>query len=802
MMCLESNDRAYIVMEYVRGETLAARLHRGRIPCAEVLTIGIQLADALASAHSQGVVHRDLKPANIVLMPDGKVKILDFGLAKTSVLSDPSREQSMDTLESALSEAGKVVGTPAYMAPEQLLNKTVDQRTDIYSFGVVLFEMLVGRRPFEDPDVMGLAMKVLTEGTPALSDLERSIPKEMCAIVERAMAKQPDKRYQSASEIGADLSGAAAGSKKTAASSSAAVESSSVTVRPTAWNRWKPALGVAAVVLLLVAGFFVARQLWQPKVPDRTSDALRPVIAVLPFSNLSGNPANDYFGTGIVDDLIARMGSMSSITVVSRPATLPFQGPSPDLKKVAHDLGATFVVQGGVHRSEDRLRITVNLLRTDSNVVAWSDAFDGLVSEIFTLQRELAEGLLVALQVNADPAERRKVALSPTTNIAAYADYAQGRAFLERSDVPGNLDRATQLLLSASKKDPKFALPHAALAELYWKRYEQTSEASWTAQARESALEALRLDPEQPLVRVALAVVYSGTGRKEEAIEELRRALALQPNNDDAHRQLGEILAERGKIDEAVAEFRQAIELRPNFWANHQSLGKACLQAGRYQEAVTAFQRLTELQPDNGPGFQNLGAAYHLMGDTRQALLNYERANQITPLAQAYANIGKIHYDEGRYAEAAQAYRQSIALLPNNPLSHRNLGDTLQHLGERQKARESYARALELTRSRLKVNPKDARTLARLAVLEAKLGSRQDAERHISEAVALGPADIDVLYREAVVFALAGRQPEALRTLAEALRRGYSPSEAQKDEDLSSVRQLPEFRALTETRRQ
>src|SRR5262249_54653202 len=317
-----------------------------------------------------------------------------------------------------------------------------------------------------------------------------------------------------------------------------------------------------------------------------------------------------------------------------------------------------------------------------------------------------------ALKADLTERDRARLDNSPTTNADAFANYAQGRSFLERPDVVSNLDRATDLFAAAISLDPRFALAHAALGEAHWARYLRTRDQQWVDKARQETLEALRLDPDQAGVRYSLALIYNGTGHTADAVHEPQRAIPLQPASDDAHRLLGEITARGGDIDGAVPELRQAVDLRPSYWGNHWSLGLALYNAGRYRDAIPSFRRVTELQPDNARGFQTMGAAYHQLNDLENALANDQRALEINPTAGSYSNIGTIHYDRGEFGEAASAYEQSVARDPKSAIMRRNLGDAYDAIGDTQKARDAFAKAVELSTALLQVNPRDARILA------------------------------------------------------------------------------------------
>jgi tetratricopeptide (TPR) repeat protein/TolB-like protein len=522
-----------------------------------------------------------------------------------------------------------------------------------------------------------------------------------------------------------------------------------------------------------------------------------PALVVKPFANLSGDPTNDFLGVGIADNLTAKLGALRRVTVMSRATTAAYLADHPDSATLARDLGASYVVDGGVGRSGDQLSVTVTLLQPDGSV-AWSDEFAGTVPGLFALQQALAQGLALGLNLVLSEDDRNELAAQPTDNVEAFADYSQARTFLDRRDVEANVDRAVTLFGQAIAKDPQFALAHAGLGAAFWQKFVDTTDAAWTARAIDASLEALRLDPSQADVHVSLATIYKGLGRRPQAVGALEEALKLAPNNDDAHRLLGDIYAEDGRTDDAVASHKRAIAIRPNYWQNHNRLAVALMVAGRYAESAASFVRVTELQPDSAIGFGNLGAAQLMSGDLARAEESLRRAIDIEPRASSLSNLGTIHYANGRYADARRAYEQAIALRPDNDNMdlHRNLGDALEPLGEATAAQAEYQLALDAVLNRLKVNPRDAGHLGLQGLLEAKLGRPDTARALVDEALALAPNDPELHYRRAAVAALAGDRQSALASLKQALANGYSPMTVRSDLDLRSIRDSAAFKAL------
>jgi tetratricopeptide (TPR) repeat protein/tRNA A-37 threonylcarbamoyl transferase component Bud32 len=761
----EIDGTLFISMEYVEGQSLDDLIQSvGTLSTKQTIALGRQICAGLEAIHARKIVHRDLKPANIMVDRAGHAILMDFGLAYGHG-------------QERLTGEGAILGTLAYLSPEQAVGLPTDARTDIYAIGLVLFEMLTGRRAPGDGGTAPLALRDPGERCPPPSRFAPEVPAEMNQIVLRCLERDPARRYASTAELDAALA-------RLAASLSSGVSAGRVRISA---PRGRLATAAATIVVTLALagtiGWFVSHR------PRPASG--HPVVAVLPLETVGG-AADDHLGIGMADTLIAHLAGIPSLTVVSRVAPGVDGAGRGQVRRLAHALGADYVVSGSILRLDRRMHVTATLVRPDDSV-AWGADYEGSVDDLFSLQRRLAEGVSAALAVSLTPADRARLARPPTNSLSALGAYSDAQSLLEHPEAPGNVARAIDGLRLAISRDPKFALAHAALGRAYWQQYLETKDPSWTRLATDSVTEALRLDPAEPGTRLALATIYAGTGRTDAAVDELHKVLERQPSNDDAHRQLGDILAGQSRWEEAIAELRTAVELRPKFGGNLSHLGLALIGNGRRPEAIAVYRRLAELQPDDPRVFQRIGTTYHEMGDLDQALENYRRALALGPVPKAYTNIGSIHFARGQLPEALAAFQKAAELEPRNPLAQRNLGDAYTRLGRREDAARAYQAAVGLCEDLLRVNPKDSRTLGRLAVYEAKLGRRTAADRHVSDAIALSPADGDVVYRKAVVEALSGRADAALTSLREAVARGYSVSEARTDDDLSSLRGHPGF---------
>ncbi len=777
---IEADAQVIIVLEYVEGETLHARIKRGPLPPADAVDIAVQIAKALAVAHAHGVVHRDLKPANVIIGDGGHAKVLDFGLARVLGLG------TTHTGGHAPESAGVVgfVGTPGYAAPEQMVSSAVDERADLYALGVVLFEMISGRRPFPGNDPLQLATAKLSHDAPPLSSAGKLVPPALDKLVAALLARDPAERPASAAEVivalrdiyGTPTTGGLPGAR-----------------RPRFW----PSLAAVAVIAALAGvGAWELGRFARPPIDSSAP----PVIAVLPLENVSGDPARDFLAAGIAESLISSLAALPSVTVLSRASVTEARSRIKDEGALAQELGATYLVNGSVQESSGTLRISLNLVKPD-RTVAWADSVEGSFGGIFDMQSRLASALTNALVVRVSATDRARMAAQPTESPEALAAYWRGRALLERRDIAGNMDAALAAFDEAIRLDAHFAVAQAARGEALWSKYLDVRDPAVAQAAIEAGTLALSNDPENPQVRFSLALTLAGTGRNAEAMEELQRVLTAQPNHDEARVEMARMLAGQGRVDDAITEFKKAIAVRPNYWGHYNAMGRSMLQAARYDEAEAAFRKVIELQPDSYIGHAQLGATLHTLGRYEDALARYERALKLNRNPLILTNIGAIHHVRGDYAKAVEAYRQVLALRRQDHITERNLGDALRRMGDDDEARAAYARAAELVRKALAVNPREPELLSTLAVLLAKLGQRTAAADAADQAAAISPKDPRVLLRQAQVYTLIGSRDSAFAALERAVANGVSISRIEDEEDFEPLRKLARYSEIVNPRR-
>jgi serine/threonine-protein kinase len=795
----ETSGLPFIVMELVEGRTLReVMLSREShpLPSRQLLDIGAQMADGLAKAHAAGIVHRDLKPDNVMVTADGFVKILDFGLAKLLTDGSSGTQSGVDSAAPTWPESpspqtavGVVLGTAGYMSPEQARGRPVDFRSDQFTLGAILYEMATGRQAFRRETPAQTIAAIIEDPPEPIGSFNPSLPTPLRWVIDRCLAKDPAERYVSTLDLARELRSLREHLPEVASSGSAWHPGLTGSF-PARWGR-TARVGVAALAVLAVA--WGMREVWKT---TRGVAGRPPVVAVLPVTNLTGQAEYDATAVGLAEIVVTGLSAIEGVQVLSRPATIAFADRKSDLQGVARELDARYLVDGTLQRSQQELRVSFSLVEIPSNVVRWSDTFDGAFPRLFELQSRVASGVAHALRVSLTPRARSRIEARPTASPSAWEEYTAGLVFLDRADRPGNVERAVAHLEAALRADPRFARAHAAVGRAYWKRYEETSDAAWADRARDAVQEALRLAPEEADARLALALIYEGRGKRTEALDEARRALALQPDSDEILRKLADLLVDDGRREEALDAARRAIALRPAFALNHKALGWVLFRTGRFREAAGAYQRQAELQPDNAWALQMMGTALQLGGDLDGAVAAYREAVRLAPDARAWANLASVYYLQGRLADAVKGYEEAARLEPASGTIRRSLGDARAKAGDAAGAKADWRAAIERSRTALGVNPHDARQLKNVAICLAKLGEREAALRAAAQALEAGPAVADTRYGVATVHALLGDTRQALVLLGEAFALGASPTLAEQDDELAPLRALPEFREL------
>lgn len=637
----ESQEHNFIATEFVDGVTLSARIKSGRMAIDESLNIAMQIAGALSAAHTAGIIHRDIKPANVMVRADGLVKVLDFGIAKYEQQQGetPGRESVIETIP------GAVIGTASYMSPEQARGVTVDKRTDIWSWGVVLYEMLAGYRPFTGETEMDVMSAVIEREPPALATHNPLVPEPLEKIIFKALQKKRELRYQAASELMIDLK--------------------------------------AAMQHLESGGIEKPRQ---GKI--QAEGQVINSIAVLPFKLLSPAGPNDYLGIGLADALVVRLSKLRQLTVRPTSSARKYGDSDQDPVVAGRALGVEAVLDGNIHLAGDRVRVTAQLIHVAQQAPLWADKFDAQFTDIFDVEDSISEQVGEALTPKLTGEDRKRLTKRYTENIEAYQLYLKGRYHWSKRTSEGTR-RAVEHFRAAIDLDPENALAYTGLADCYtqlgWMKLSAPADTFPAAKA--AAQRALELDDTLAEAHSSLAwarILYDWAWAESE--EAFRRALELNPNYAVAHMWYGTLLIAVGRFEEAITAMRRAQELDPLSPITNATIGLPYYLSRSYEQAVECYRKALQLEPNSLPAHLLLGRAYLQIGKAALGVAEMEKARALENSSFVQAELGHALAVAGRRDEARDILAQLQSQAAQVYVSPYDLAGLNTVLGEKEEA--------------------------------------------------------------------------------------------------------------------
>ena len=752
------DSRTFLCMAFYDGSSLKTEIDRGPLEIARALDVALQTAEGLRRAHEAGMIHRDIKPANIMVTSRGEVKIIDFGLAKLAG-------------QSTLTGARHLLGTAAYMSPEQVRGDEVDHRTDIWSFGVTLYEMLSGEHPFRCEHREAMFYSILAREPRPLAELRDDVPVSLDRIVRCCLEKEPADRFRSMSDVLEDLKSVRAKWSPSTGRRKHRMHAPRIRLRRTL-RRWRvPALLGIAVGAVAVAVILLLQ--W----PGASSYAGAKHIAVLPFMNIGNDSSRQAYCDGLWEAVTCKLTQLEQFDPSLRVV------PNSELRKdniasaseARQKFGVSLVFSPSIQWERDSLVLPLNLVDAQSLRQVRSVLLTERISNVSSIHLDVIREMAQMLNLELHPAAQQALDAGETARPEAYEDYLKGCGMMLRSDKAENLAVAIDHFRRAIAEDSLYALAYSGLGEAYWRTYRATKDVQLVDPAIRNCERALAIDSLLPRAHMTMGLVHAGTGRYEEALGDFNRALLLDSLSSDAYREKARVYRELKKYDEAEAIYKKAISLKPDYWEGYNALGVFYYSRGRYEDAIPQFKRVIELTPDNTKGYNNLGGMYFFLERWEEAREAWKQSLDIERTEITYSQLGTLNFYLGRYAEAAEMFRGA---LDSSELDHNLWGNLAASLywspGRRSEARESFKRAAELAEKQLLVNPHDEDALASLASYYAMMGDRDRTMKLLGQVCASPPSNPYLMERIADAYEQLGERDSAVAWIGKAIEGGYS----------------------------
>ena len=765
----------FIAMTYCPGETLKQRIKAGPLPTDEAVTFAIQIAEALESAHENGVVHRDIKPANILITGRDQVKVVDFGLAKLAG-------------EAAVTRDGAVIGTPAYMSPEQAKGEAVDGRSDIWALGVVLYEMLTGRRAFAADHERAVLLAITTRDPTPVDSLRSDVPAELLRILRRCLKRDPNRRYQNAAELLADLRRFRGESTPAETVTQTLPSAPSVRRKKLVTHRVLP-IAVAVLAVLVAAELY--------KVYERSHPRH---LLVLPFNCVGGEPQLSRLCAGVLDTVTTKLAELqrfrSELSVV--PASEVRTRGVASAGEAHKIFGVDLVVTGSIQHDGDTVRVPLQLVDAEHLRELRSRVLTTELVADFVLQDRIVEALEQMLDLELEPAERQALMAGGTRDAEAAQLYLEASGYILDSSGEAELGEAISLYREALSIDPMYLDAMVQLADVCLRRSALSNDPIWIEHGIAYAHRALDIDPDLPAVQLAAGRLELARKAYPAAIDHLERTIELDPLELLAYTNLAIAYRETGADDRAKEVLVRAERTGPDDWRTFLRIGTFFFERNNWAEAAGYFRRVIELLPEASIGYTSLGGTLFYLGQRDEARTNLERAVEIGCGYIGYSNLATLEFFDGHCAEATKLYDRALEIRNTDYRTWNNLAEAALCADHPERARAAFVRAADLTEQELAADPTNVELLVDLASFRVHLGDKAGAREAVARALAAGITNSQQMVALAAAYELLGDRDDALAWIERALEAAYPIAVITDYQGFAELVKDPRFVKLTE----
>ncbi len=764
----------YIVMEWVDGQPLDELIPNDGLPLEQAMVYACQIAAGLSSAHQKYIIHRDIKPQNIMLSSDNSIKILDFGIAGlVSQVSDINQT----------STSNLITGTPSYMSPEQSQGLNLDQRSDIFSFGVVLYQMLSGQRPFSSQDLTALNQAISAGDYTPIQQHVPDLPAEVIKVIDKMLAPQRDQRWQSSAELATALQQI----------------HDELTHQKNWWQRRHWLSKVAMMLPFVLALGWSAKEIFFPASTQQLIErqlAEANKIAILPFDNISGDPLLQIFGDGLAvnlgSDLAAIASQQGNTWIVPATEISRMKDQSP--KKVTDKYGVNLILTGSLQHLGSTRLLVLNLLNASSGQQMKTTEVSIEANELFQGHDMIRAEALSLLGWNIPDTLAAQFRAQRPQLDGAYKDYVQGRGYLYRFDQTGNADKALTAFSAAIEADKYYENAYVGLAEVQLRKFHETGTVDWLEQMDKTINDLAKINPNNSQINFLSAELAMKKGDYQQAVKLYQASVEQTPKHALSHIGLAKAHHETGNSDVAESIYQTISQAEPNNWRVVSGFGIFYFQMGNYQGALRQFKRLSEMSPNNDLGVRNMAAAYYALGDINNAIIYTRLAIKLNPSDRAYSNLGTMLFYDKRYLESIDAFQQAVGLREGYYVHWGNLADAYR-LTDDDRRLDAYRQAADLALSALKLNPNDTSVMADVAYYLANTDDKQLALSYAQriEADDSGTENFMV----ATAYDALNDADMALKHLSYAINKNYPIEEILNTPLLATSRKDQRFDLLT-----